>query len=390
MFLLDDPYVSDFLRDTVVASGAPVLDTLMARQVLAGTGARLSSSGDFARRVTRTTGARLYSSSESSLKWVAEHLDGTGLPAKIERLKDKVRFRELLRDLYPDYVFREVRFDELARVDTATLPKPFVIKPALGFFSLGVHVVESDDAWPAVVATLGEEVAKIRSIYPDQVLNVDRFIIEDCIPGEEVAVDAYFDHDGQPVILNILAHCFAADDDVDDRVYVTSPAVMRRWHDPVLRFLERFGRLAGLTDFPLHTEVRMDASGRLLPIEANPLRFGGWCAVDTAHYAFGINPYLAYLENQRPDWDEIFASREGRFWAIVVAGLPSGLDRSTIRSVDYDRFADHFTRPLELRRIDYRRYPVFAFMIAEGTEGDFEEFDAILHSDLREFLEIGP
>ena len=36
-------------------------------------------------------------------------------------------------------------------------------------------------------------------------------------------------------------------------------------------------KLAGLKNFPLHTEVRVNEKGEIIPIEVNPMRFGGWC-----------------------------------------------------------------------------------------------------------------
>jgi hypothetical protein len=41
-------------------------------------------------------------------------------------------------------------------------------------------------------------------IYPEQVLDTRSFLIEEYIEGDEFALDAYFDGDGNPVILNIL------------------------------------------------------------------------------------------------------------------------------------------------------------------------------------------
>jgi hypothetical protein len=86
----------------------------------------------------------------------APHLADTDLPRMITAFKGKVAFRELLRPLLPEYRFAEV---SVADLDPAfpPLPAPFVIKPAVGFFSLGVHVVESADAWPATVSAIRSE-----------------------------------------------------------------------------------------------------------------------------------------------------------------------------------------------------------------------------------------
>ncbi len=386
MFILDEPFVSDVLRDTVVASGAPVLKTEMATRVLAGTDVRLFSDAEFTQRVLEQPDARIYTCSEASISWVVDHLESTDLPRQIALLKNKLQFRELIRSLFPNTFFRGVRFLELRQIDPSTLPKPFIIKPAVGFFSLGVHVVESDEAWGDVLQTIDNDVAKIEGIYPEQVVNIDQFIIEECLEGSEYAIDAYYDEAGEPVIVNIMEHPFASGKDVSDRVYFTSRRLIERWHAPFTEFLRNIGRLAGLSNFPTHTEVRVDSAGHITPIEVNPLRFGGWCAVDIAHFAYGFDPYLYYLQNRRPDWDRILTSDTYRACALVVADLPASLDRSTIQSVDYGGFLTHFSKPIDLRRINYRRYPVFAFLFVEFDENDISELDAILGADLTEYL----
>ena len=74
-----------------------------------------------------------------------------------------------------------VALDDLEGIDFMALPKPFVIKPAVGFFSLGVHVVDSDDSWPGVVEAIRAEVERSERLYPKQVLGLDRFIIEEVV-----------------------------------------------------------------------------------------------------------------------------------------------------------------------------------------------------------------
>ena len=64
----------------------------------------LSTDDAFAAAASRP-GARLYSNSENAIGWIAEHLAQSDLPRKIELFKDKVAFRELMADLYPDYRF---------------------------------------------------------------------------------------------------------------------------------------------------------------------------------------------------------------------------------------------------------------------------------------------
>lgn len=396
MFLLEAPYVSDFLKQSVVQSGAPVLDNGMAREALAESGVRLLPADEFA-GLLRAGKGRLYSNSENCIQWIEENLADTELPGRIALLKDKARFRDLLRDLYPDFRYRELRLDELAGFDPATFPKPFVIKPSVGFFSLGVHKVHADADWPETVRVIQEEVREVSDMYPSQVLDLGRFVVEECIEGEEYAVDAYFDAQGEPVILNVFTHLFASENDVSDRVYYTSSMIIRAWEPQFRALLAEVGRRAGLRNFPIHAELRVDTRGGECKwagqqcaafIEINPMRFAGWCCTDLAHFAYGLNPYRHYLEQTRPDWDAVLEGREGKVWSLVVADIHPDVDRAAIESVDYDAFRAAFAKPLELRPVDFRRYSAFAFLFAESDESDISELESILKSDLRQYIRM--
>jgi hypothetical protein len=385
MYILDDPFVSDLLRDTILQADVLVLDTPMARRVFRAGQLDLVASDMFAEAAKRK-GARLYSNSENAIDWIATHLADTDLPRQIGVFKDKVAFRELVRPLYPAYVFEEVPLTGLGSFDPSRFPKPFVIKPAVGFFSLGVHVVESDDSWPSVVESIREEVARSGDLYPPEVLGLERYIVEQKLEGEEFAIDAFFDADGKPVIVGIMGHLFAGPRDVSDRAYYASPTLVGRYREQFTEFLDEIGRLADLHDFPVHAEVRVNASGQIVPIEINPMRFGGWCGVDMTWHAFGINPYTAYMNDLRPDWPAIAKGREGRACGLVVADFPGTIERTSITSVDYSGFQDRFSSPLELRPIDFRRHPVFAFLFIELPGNDLSELQDVLDEDLSRYL----
>jgi hypothetical protein len=389
VFILEDPYVSDLLVATVGELGLPVLDTPMARARLTGEPTGLITDDAAFARAASLSGARLYSNSENAIGWIAEHLADTDLPRRIGLFKDKVAFRELVADLYPGYRFFGLALSELRDFDPSRLRAPFIVKPAVGFFSMGVHFVESASEWAAVVARIEREVEQFAAIYPEQVLGLDRFVVEEFIQGEEFAVDAYFDADGQPVLVDVLAHLFASADDVSDRVYYTSAETIERLGPPAMEFLAEVGRRAGLVDFPVHAELRIDSAGRVAPIEVNPMRFGGWCATDLAHFAYGMNPYRCYLLGERPDWARIARVTAGRTTALIVSDLPAEVDLSAIKSVDYERFASRFSRVLELRRTDFNRYPVFAFTFVDVASDDLSELHAVLGADLSEYLRMG-
>ncbi len=149
------------------------------------------------------------------------------------------------------------------------------------------------------------------------------------------------------------------------------------------------GRLTGARDVPVHVEVRRDHAGVVRPIEVNPLRFGGWCTTaDLAPHAYGFSPYVQFLQQRVPDWPAILAEKDARRHSIVVLDNSTGIDGRDIAAFDYDAVLARFSRPLELRRVDWTRYSVFGFLFVETGPDQEGELEAILHSDLTEFVRL--
>ncbi len=390
MILLDRPYVSSFLHTTIADSALPVVITEAARKLgltpaphVLDEDAALASC-----RAAHLSGdLKLYTNSENALGWIADNLAFTGLPEKVELFKDKARFRKLTRSLFPDFFYREVAAADLVAVDPGALPLPVILKPNVGFFSLGVHKINTVSDWTAALESLDRELGSQSELYPEQVLDTKSFLIEEFVEGEEFALDAYFDAEGSPVILNILKHVFSSEDDVSDRIYTTSKRIIENNLDRCIRFLDEIGRLSGVKNFPVHVELRLSPEGNLVPIEINPLRFGGWCTTaDLTMYAFGFNPYLYFLRGERPDWTRILADKAGANFSIVVLDNSTGFEPERILDFDHARLLEKFTKPLELRKIDHREFGIFGFLFVETGEEEFQELESILGSDLREFI----
>ncbi len=386
MILLDKPLVSDFLKQSIRNGEFQALDT---GNVLAPGELDLISGQDVIDKMRSDPSTNLHTISENALKWVYDNLSFTGLPDKLSLFKDKLVFRELLRDMYPDLFFQKVSVSEINSLNIDTLPMPFIIKPAVGFFSMGVHKVFGADDWPEVKHKIRNEINKISAIYPDEVLSLDTYIIEACIEGREFAFDAYFDDDGKAHVLGVMEHPFSGESDVSDRVYNTSTAIVRDNLKQFDSFLEELGKRACLKNFSLHTEVRIDENGRLIPIEVNPLRFGAWCtSADLAHHAFGFNPYSYYINKKVPDWEEILSGADDSIYSIVILDNSSGIPASDIRSFDYDGVISHFSEVLEIRKIDYQKYPIFGILFTRTHPQNYTEIEEILHDDLMEYVKL--
>jgi hypothetical protein len=389
MFFVDDPYVSDFFKKTVLENALPVVNTPGAQKYSFLPGTRLISEADAIQALRQDKAPLLYATSENTIGWIAQHLDFTGIPAQIEFFKDKAKFRRVTQSIFPSLYFKEVPLNELAQVRVEELPLPFVIKPSVGFFSLGVHKVNSAAEWPGTIAAIQQEIDQITGMYPDEVLNIRSFIIEGCIDGDEFAIDAYYNNEGQAVILDILHHTFSSAADVSDRIYTTSKEIIEGNLVEFTDFLNKIGSVTGVKRFPVHVELRRDRSGLLLPIEVNPMRFGGWCSTpDLAYTAYGLNPYLYYQNQQKPDWNQLLAGKDNLLYSVVILDNSTGKTADEIASFDYEKLLASFEHPLELRKIDYHVHPLFAFLYVETRAENTSELDAILHSKLNEFITL--
>ena len=262
MIILEDPYVSPELATFAADRQEPVLDTPAARQAGLDYGLHLNlvSSRDFGRLCCR--GQRLYSNSENALDWLYSRSGNAGLVRATELLKNKLLFRQRLAPLFPDFHFRELTLRDVMETHFDSLPGPCVLKPAVGFFSLGVYSIENARQWRAARDDIAASAVRWRKEYPAAVLDNQVWLLESLIQGTEYAVDVYFDSRGKAVICNILQHDFASSEDVSDRLYYTSADIIRRMAGPLEDWFDQLNERLGLRDYPVHVELRRDADGR--------------------------------------------------------------------------------------------------------------------------------
>ncbi|WP_372906499.1 ATP-grasp domain-containing protein, partial [Rhodohalobacter sp.] len=339
--------------------------------------------------VKRNEFPRVYTNSENSIDWIEKNLQKTKLPDIIDLFKDKVRFRHFLNKYYPDYFFEEIHIEDLLTVDASGYPFPVVLKPKVGFFSVGVHKIYSVEEWNEKVRMVENEIEKVNRLYPASVLNAGSFIVEKYIEGDEYAFDAYFGNNGEPVVLNIFKHLFSSEDDVSDRVYLSSGEIINERLRSFTEFLDMLGNSADLKNVPLHVEVRITKDGKLFPIEVNPMRFGGWCTTaDSTYLSYGFNPIEYFFNQQKPDWKTILSGREDKLYSIIVLDNTTGYEPDEIKSFDYDQLLQHFEHPLELRKMNVADYHMFGFLFCETDRSNFREIEYILKSDLNEFIKV--
>ena len=387
MFLIDKPYVSDFLINTLKANDYPVILTPEAKELMPNESLNWISEEDAIMVLKNKPDTPLYLNSENGTAWIYRNLGLTKLADQSRIFKDKIRFRNMMSESFPDLFYKTVHLEDIQTMKLDGINLPFVIKPSYGFFSIGVYTVHNNEEWEKARQELKHE--NLRTIYPEEVLNTSKFIIEGYIKGEEYAVDCYFNNEGEVVILNILHHRFSSSSDINDRVYTTSKEIIITYKKRIEIFLQKMGKMAGLKNFPAHVELRIDENGIVCPIEVNPLRFGGICSTgDLTWHAYGINSYKCFMNSEKPDWDNIFSRIGDQRYSNIVLNNNSEFSADEISSFNYDLLVEDFEKVLELRKMDIKKFGVFGFVFTETSTDNLFELDNILVSDLKKYILI--
>lgn len=380
MIVLDEPYASELLVSWLEESQHPVLDNGFARS-LAPARLNLVPREEAVSRLEG--GERVYTNSENALAWIADNVRNDDLVRAISLFKDKAAMRAALAQLDPGLLFKTCSADELFELDFSRLEPPFVLKPSVGFCSMGVHVIRNRDDWERALADIRKNSSVWRSRYPESVVGSGSFILEGYVEGTEYALDAYFDEEGRAHLLNVLRHDFASAADTSDRMYVTSAPLVRETAPLFATWLDRVNALVGARSVPVHVEVRVK-DGHVTPIEFNPLRFAGLGGTDVSFHAYGYRTYEAFLEGRDPDFDAAFSGKDGKVYTMSLLNPPA--DATGEEAFDYDAFAARFSNVLELRRFEADRVGSYGFLFLETDADSADELDFLMRSDLKEFL----
>ncbi|HBE78033.1 MAG TPA: ATP-grasp domain-containing protein [Firmicutes bacterium] len=382
MVILEKPYISDLMLEYLSQCNIPVLDNEFAREC--SKRFQLNLLTDEKMKTDFMKNGKLYTTSENALDWLYKNFPGHDLVKKISILKDKVKFREMLRPMYPNFFYKEVTEAELEKMQGKDLKMPFVLKPAIGFLSLGVYTIYNAQNFEAARIHIRENKKSWTANFPKSVIGDSKYILEQYIFGTEYAIDAYYNDIGKPVILNIFTHKFASDTDVSDRVYYTSKKIINTFKQPFEQFLAEANQYFQLKNIPMHVEVRVDGA-TVCPIEFNPMRFAGLSTTDVAYHAYGIRTIEYFLQNREPDFSKILKGKDGILYSLVLLDKP---DKSIPCSVfNYNKVYNSFETVLELRKVDNPNLDIFGFVFTKTRQENEHELDYILKSSLREFCE---
>ena len=263
------------------------------------------------------------------------------------RFKNKIMFRDFLKPLYPDFFYKKISIEELKTLDISTIPYPIILKPTNGFQNIGTYYINSLTELHSIIPKLEQDILYLTK---DKNFQATDFIIEEYVEGEEFIIDAYFDRDGEAVILNIFQHPIINKSNISDRIYLTSANIIIKYLAKFSMLLRNIGPLKNIRNLPIQMKVRVKKDGSIIPIEINPMRFANWCASDIAKYSWGINVYECFLNQNMPDWNAILSKAKNQVFYYSIAEKPIGID---IKEFNYNKWLNNYSNILEVRRIVY-------------------------------------
>lgn len=326
---------------------------------------------------------KVYIPSETSLSIVLQRMDDPNQVNAVTRLKDKYLCREALRPMYPDFFFRKCRLEDISELEIAH--KKIVIKPMKGFFGTGVRIADSSTDLSRLAEEIRQEVSANSRFFPESVLSKDEYIIEEYIEGEEFAVDMYFNASGMPVIMNIYHHPVPQIPDYAHLLYYSSKELFDKYLDAFLSFFTEFGNTMNLQNFPIHAEFKL-VGNKFIPIEFNPMRYGGFGLADLTYLSYSVQSIEAYFTNQVPDWQKIWTGRENYTYAFVLAYNGRNTDLSQ-KQPQHDMFREYLQEKAEIMDYvmpEYQSNPVFA--IAYIRTKDFHAMKSLLKTEFEDFF----
>jgi len=201
----------------------------------------------------------------------------------VEAARDKARMRERLAQAgLPTPQFATADIDADPKSVAAAVRYPCIVKPLDLSGSQGVVKVDTAENFPDVFARVAAIVAACRPNGMGRSL-----LIEDFIPGDEVAVEALL-RGGELEVLAI----FDKPDPLngpffEETIYVTPSRLPLDRQRQIIATTARAAGALGLTDGPIHAELRLNDAG-LWMLEVAARSIGGLCS-RTLRFGSGIS-----------------------------------------------------------------------------------------------------
>ncbi len=198
-------------------------------------------------------------------------------PSSVEACRSKLRLREVFRDAgLPTPWFRSVPLHTAPEPALLGITYPCVLKPVSLSASQGVVRANNREQFVAGASRL-KRLLESAEIQATREQNLDRMIVEEYLPGREVAVEGLLT-DGE---LRVLA-IFDKPDPLEgpyfeETIYVTPSRLAGADQQAIKKVFVEAVRALGLTHGPVHGEFRLNERG-VWPIEVAARPIGGLCS----------------------------------------------------------------------------------------------------------------
>jgi biotin carboxylase len=271
-----------------------------------------------------------------------------GLPANAPEAVTKTRNKAAMRAA-------------LAAAGSATAERPPpVVQPPFRVVGQGDHVVKAaaEVGWPVVVkpvslsasrgviraddpASAEAAAARVRAILDADGHPADEpILVEAYVPGEEVAVEGLLRR-GRLEVLAI----FDKPDPLtgpyfEETLYVTPSRLPEKVQVQIARAVAAAAEAIGLTEGPVHAELRIDAAGRPWLLEVAARTIGGLCA-RTLRFAAGVT--LEELVLRHALGLPVDPRRERPAAGVMMLPIPAAGRLVAVHGQDEARAVPHIT-----------------------------------------------
>jgi hypothetical protein len=245
-------------------------------------------------------------------------------PASVEACRSKLRLRKVFRDAgLPTPWFRSVPLQAIPEPALMGINYPCVLKPISLSASQGVVRVNNREEFLAGAGRL-KRLLESAEIQATRELNLDRMIVEEYLPGREVAVEGLL-RNGE---LRVLA-IFDKPDPLEgpyfeETIYVTPSRFSEAEQEMIKKSFVEATQALGLTHGPVHGEFRLNERG-VWPIEVAARPIGGLCAralkfqLHKESQPIGLEELLLRHALALPGWD---APREKAASGVLMIPIP--------------------------------------------------------------------
>ena len=78
------------------------------------------------------------------------------------------------------------------------------------------------------------------------------------------------------------------------------------------------------------------------------------------------------------------AEKDDSIYYFTIGDIPNCIDKNKIINIDYDKYLENISNPLEIRKINYKNNPIFAIVFAKTDS--FDEIKNLLALNMSDFI----